>query len=35
VLDVSRVPAGEYWLDVAVGRPGQASARSRRARTLE
>jgi hypothetical protein len=35
VLDVSRVPAGSYWLDVAVGRPGQASARSRRPLTLE
>jgi hypothetical protein len=35
VLDVSRLPAGDYWLDVAVGRPGQTSARSRRALTLE
>jgi hypothetical protein len=35
VLDASRVPAGEYWLDVAVGRPGQTAARSRRSLTLE
>ena len=35
VLDASRVPAGDYWLDVAVGRPGQIPARSRWSLTLD
>ncbi|MDF1503074.1 hypothetical protein [Roseisolibacter sp. H3M3-2] len=35
VLEVSRLPAGDYWLDVAVGRPGRPAARARRSLTLD
>ena len=34
VLDVSTLPRGEYWLDVAVGKPGQEPVRGRRAFTV-
>jgi hypothetical protein len=34
VLDVSTLPHGEYWLDVAVGKPGQEPVRGRRAFTV-
>jgi hypothetical protein len=30
VLDVSQLPRGSYWLDVAVAKPGQQPARGRR-----
>lgn len=34
-LDVSKLPKGDYWLDVAVARPGAAPARGRRGFTLQ
>jgi hypothetical protein len=35
VLDLSRLPGGRYWLEVAVGRPGGQAARARRAVVLD
>jgi hypothetical protein len=35
VLDLSRLPGGRYWLEVAVGRPGATGARARRSVELE
>jgi hypothetical protein len=34
VLDVSQLALGDYWLDVAVGRPGQPPVRSRKRFTI-
>jgi hypothetical protein len=34
-LDIGRMPAGQYQLDVSVGRPGQPAARSRRELVIE
>jgi hypothetical protein len=34
ILDVSALPPGEYWLDVAVGTPGREAVRGRRSITL-
>lgn len=33
-LDVAMLPRGDYWLDVAVGKPGQEPVRGRRAFTV-
>jgi hypothetical protein len=35
VLDVSGLPAGSYWLDVSVARPGQAAVQGRRELVIE
>jgi hypothetical protein len=35
ILDVSRLPRGNYWLEVAVAKPGQEPARNRRTFTVE
>ena len=35
VLDVSTLPRGEYWLDVAAGKPGQEPVRGRRAFSVQ
>ena len=35
VLDVSGLPAGSYWLDVSVARPGQTAVQGRRELVIE
>jgi hypothetical protein len=35
VIDTSNLPRGSYWLDIAVAKPGQAPARSRRGIVVE
>lgn len=34
VVDVSHLPKGDYWLDVAVGKPGQEPLKGRRSFTI-
>ena len=35
VLDVSKLPRGDYWLEVAIGRRGEAPLRARRTVTVQ
>jgi hypothetical protein len=35
VLDVSTLTPGEYWLDIAVGKPGSKPVRGRRGFTVQ